>query len=183
MLVAKQVADLLTIGRALIGFGLAFLGVIYGATGLAVAVWLMILSWTTDSLDGTFARRSRRQYQTWIGEHDLQIDIFVSIGLLVYLLASGLVNRWLAVAYFLSVALVYWYMGFPRSLGMLIQAPVYGWFIWVALREAPKVGRWMLVWIVVAVIITWPRFPKEIVPDFVGGMRSLLVRNKDTGGE
>jgi phosphatidylglycerophosphate synthase len=139
----------------------------------------MIISWTSDSLDGMFARRSRVQYHSWIGDHDLEVDIVVSLGLLIFLLTSGLVNQWLAVTYFIFVISIYWYVGFPRSFGMLIQAPVYGWFIWVALRDASQVGKWMLVWIVAAVVTTWPRFPKEIVPDFVGGIRALVERDGD----
>jgi hypothetical protein len=62
---------------------------------------------------------------------------------------------------------------------MLLQAPIYGWFIWVAVRDAPQAGLWLLVWIIAAVIITWPRFPRDIVPDFVGGIRSLVKGDDD----
>jgi phosphatidylglycerophosphate synthase len=180
--VAKQVADMLTIGRALIGLGLVLLGLVQGAAGLPAAVLLMLMSWTSDSLDGMFARRSRMQYHTWIGDHDLEFDIVVSLGLLIYMLAAGLVNQWLAVTYFIFIMFIYWYAGFPRSLGMLLQAPVYGWFIWVAVRDAPQAGLWLLVWIIAAVIITWPRFPRDIVPDFVGGIRSLVKGDDDGQG-
>ena len=63
--------------------------------------------------------------------------------------------------------------GVERSLGMLSQAPIYGWFIWVAMREAPQSGRWLLIYLVAIVVVTWPRFPKEIIPGFLSGIHQV----------
>ena len=174
MLVAKQVADLLTMTRALLALFLAWLGFSQGATALPLAVWTMIIDWTGDSLDGAIARRSRIYYHTWIGDHDLQVDMFVSAGLLVYMLAAGFVDVRVAGIYMLIWVLIFWRWGAASVLGMLFQAPIYGWFVWVAIREVPTIGMWLIVWIVVAIILTWPKFPNMIVPGFLGGMRELL---------
>ncbi len=56
----------------------------------------MIANWTGDLLDGRIARRSRMVDHTWIGDHDLEVDMAVSTGLLVYMQQSGFVNIWLA---------------------------------------------------------------------------------------
>jgi hypothetical protein len=177
MLIAKQVADLITLLRGGLAFVLIGLGLIQGAAGLPLAIITLLLAWTSDSLDGPIARRSRVQYTTWIGEHDLEMDILVSMGLLVYMLAASLVNLQLVVIYLLVWAVVFWRWGIARSLGMLIQAPIYGWFIWVSIRDVPHLGWWLIYWILAVVLITWPRFPKETVPGFLNGMHSLMKRD------
>lgn len=174
MLVAKQVADLITMARALLAIFLAWLGFTQGAVGLPLAVWTMIIDWTGDAIDGPIARRSRVYYHTWIGDHDLQVDMLVSAGLLVYMLAAGFVDVWVAGIYLLIWVLIFWRWGAASVLGMLFQAPIYVWFMWVAIRDLPSIGLWLVVWVVAAVIITWPRFPNMVVPGFLGGMRELL---------
>lgn len=173
---AKQVADFLTSCRVALAIVLAWLGVSQGSAGLSLAVYLMLFSWTTDSLDGPIARRSRRGDQSWIGSHDLEVDMAVSLGLLIYLVISGLIEPAIAGSYLLIWAFFFWRWGVPRSLGMLVQAPIYGWFIWVAVRDARPAGQWLIVWIVAALIITWPRFPREVIPDFLSGMRTIWRR-------
>jgi len=175
MIVAKQVADLITTARVLIGFVMAWLGLTQGPAGMPLVVWLLIADWTGDSVDGSIARRSRVQYRTWIGDHDLHVDIVVSVGLLIYLLASGFVSVWLALVYMIIWALVFLRLGVPRSLGMLFQAPIYAWFIWIALHAMPGIGVWMMVWIAAVMIVTWPRFPREVIPGFLSGMRAVQV--------
>jgi hypothetical protein len=60
---------------------------------------------------------------------------------------------------------------------MLFQAPIYGWFIWITLRNAPSYGAVLVLWIVLVIIATWPKFPKEVVPGFLNGMR--IRKKKD----
>ncbi len=174
MLVGKQVADMITISRALFAFWLTWLGVSKGEAGLVIAVWTMILGWTGDALDGKFARRSSKQYQTWVGDHDLEVDILVSIGLLFYMLGAGLVNLRVVILFCFIWVVIFWHWGYNRSLGMLIQAPIYGWFIWMALYKNPSVGIWPIIWIFIAILITWPRFPNEVVPGFLTGMKEVV---------
>ena len=173
MLVAKQFADLITVVRIALAFILPWLGLAHGAAGLPTAVWLMIADWTGDCLDGPIARRSRVNYHTWVGDHDLEVDMAVATGLLAYLVFAGLVDVRLAGIYLLICALTFWRWGVPKALGMLVQAPIYGWFIWVALRDAPASGRWIVGWILAAIVVTWPKFPREIVPGFLAGMQRV----------
>lgn len=170
---AKQVADLLTFSRGLLALALVWLGLTQGASGLPLAVYLLLLSWTSDSLDGPIARRDKHRVRTWIGDHDLEVDMAVSGGILVYMVSSGLLDATVAVTYVVAWALIFWRWGLARSLGMLIQAPVYGWFIWVAVRDARHAGQWLIVWIIAAIIVTWPHFPREVIPEFLHGMRSI----------
>ena len=180
VLVGKQVADLITTMRALLVLWLPWLGMSRGESSLTMVVWMLILNWMGDVLDGILARRSSKKYHTWIGDHDLEIDILVSIGLLIYMAGAGFVDLRLLGLYCLMCALAFWYWGFHRSLGMLIQAPIYGWFIWVALQKVPTVGVWLIIWILVTLILTWPRFPNEIVPGFLTGMKGMVnLRRKN----
>jgi len=173
MLVAKQVADLITFCRVIIGVFLGWSGFTQGAAALPWVVWLMIADWTGDFLDGRIARRSRIGTHSWIGDHDLQVDMVVSLGLLIYLLGSGLTPPWLAVTYLMAWMLYFYQHGIPRTMGMLFQAPIYAWFIGVALFQVPNAGLWIVIWIVAVIILTWPRFPNEVVPDFLEGMHRL----------
>ena len=173
MLVSKQFADLITVMRFAVAFILPWLGLAQRAAGLPLAVWLMIADWTGDCLDGLIARRSRVYYRTWVGDHDLEVDMAVSGGLLVYLVLAGLVDVRLAGVYLLICALIFWRWGVPRALGMLVQAPIYGWFIWVVLRDIPATGLWIVAWILAAIVVTWPKFPREVVPGFLAGMQQV----------
>lgn len=179
MLVAKQVADLITWGRVGIALLLPWLGWTYGPAALPLAVWLMLLDWTGDSVDGTLARRSRHRYRTWIGDHDLEVDIAVSLGLLFYLTAAGWVTWKVTTLYLILWAFIFWTFGYRRVLGELIQAPIYGHFTLTALREAPTVGWLLPAWMATAIVLTWPRFPEEKVKGFLQGMAQLFGRGED----
>jgi phosphatidylglycerophosphate synthase len=178
MIVAKQVADVLTLLRVILALFLAWLGFTQGDIAVPLAAWLLVASWTSDSLDGPLARRSRVRYHTWIGDHDLEIDMMVAGGLLIFMTAAGFVDPIVAALYLLFWSLYFIRSGVPRSVGMLFQAPIYGWFIWTTLNQAPPSG-WILVgWILTMLVITWPKFPREIVPGFLSGMGDALVRDE-----
>jgi len=100
------------------------------------------------------------------------VDMTVSVGLLAFLVKAGFANIWLAGGYILLWCLYFWRQGgIPHSVGMLFQAPIYGWFIWVALRDAPKAGWAIVIFLVSAIALTWPYFPKVMVPGFLDGFR------------
>ena len=182
MIVAKLVADLITWTRVVISLLLAWMGTALGAKALPVVVICMIANWTGDMLDGSLARRSKIRYTTWIGDHDLQVDMFVSIGLLFFLLESGYTSVWQILLYAAFWLVIFKIFGIAHSLGMLFQAPIYGLFIWVAMRDAPIYGRWIVIFLVGMIILTWPRFPKMVVPGFLSGMRQAFGPRKRTNG-
>jgi endonuclease/exonuclease/phosphatase family metal-dependent hydrolase/phosphatidylglycerophosphate synthase len=167
----RAFADLLTWLRAAAAVVVAALGLSHGRSSLGAATALLLFSWTSDAFDGAVGRRSGTA-PSWIGAHDLEVDIAVSAGLGVWLVGAGFVPWPLAVAYVLVWAGVFTWLGVQRSPGMLIQAPVYLGFILVALRDEPWAGASLVVWIAAAVAATWPRFPREIAPEWVGGMRA-----------
>lgn len=171
MIVSKQVADGLTGLRVVFAFAYPVLGASQGTDALPLAIWLLFWSWTTDALDGPLARRSSRKYHTWLGDKDLEVDMTVSVGLLIYMLQSGFVLPIYGAVYFLALGLTFWRVGIPRSLGMLVQAPIYFRFIWVAMSNAPDPGYWLLVFIIGVNVVTWPRFPEQVIPEFIDGFK------------
>jgi phosphatidylglycerophosphate synthase len=173
MIAAKQVADLITLSRALLVFVFAWIGLTEGAEALPLVALLLVYSWTSDLLDGPIARRSRVSYHTWLGDHDLEVDMSVSVGVLVYLLAAGYVSLTIGLVYIAVWLLVFWYWGLQHSLGMLFQAPIYAGMIWISLRDAFYFGVIQVFLILTAVIVTWPRFPNEVVPGFLAGFKAL----------
>lgn len=183
MLSAKKVADFITILRAFLGFSLVWLGVTEGTDNLQKGVLIMIAAWTGDIIDGKIARRSRQYYHTWIGDHDLEVDMTVSCGLLVYLITAGYINVWVASLYILIWSIVLWRWRNINFLGMLCQAPIYGWFVWVALTRLPNIGVWILIWIVVAIVVTWPQFPNQVILGFLSSIREFMINKKDVRGD
>jgi len=177
MLVAKQVADLITLSRAMLPLVYIWVGLTKGAAGLPLAAMLLVYSWTSDILDDPVARRSRKFYHSWLGDHDLEVDMAASIGVLLYLLLSGYASPLFCAVYALFWVLVFWLWGIQRSAGMLFQAPLYGWLIWISLHDAFEFGVILVFWILCAVIVTWPRFPREVVPGFLSGFGFLKKRN------
>ena len=173
MLDAKLVADLITVTRGFLGLVLAWLGLTQGKDALPLVTFLMILCWTGDYVDGSIARRSRHPRQTWMGNHDIQVDIFVSLGLGIYLIGAGFVTLAFGAGYMLIWALVIWHFGPDRNLLMLLQAPIYAYFMWIAVTLSPRNGRWLVLWVIAVTSISWRRFSHQVVPKFVDGMKSL----------
>jgi hypothetical protein len=173
MLDAKMVADLVTATRGLLGLVILWLGLTQGMQALPLVVALMLLDWTGDFIDGGIAHRSRRPRRTWIGDSDLYIDLFVSLCLGIYLIGAGFVDLRSGLWYMLGWMLILWRFGLDRNLLMLLQAPIYLYFILIALRLVPDLGNWLVIWVLVATAINWRRFSHEIVPKFIGGIRSL----------
>lgn len=173
MAVAKQFADLLTGSRVVIAIVLAGLGWMAAAELLALAAVLLLLSWITDTLDGPLARWGGGAH-SWVGEHDLEIDVLVSLGVLAYLVGAHFLAPAYALGYLALWAVAVWRWGWRRDPSMLFQAPIYLWFILIALREIPEIGRWLAAYPLAAIVVTWPRFPRQIVPEFLQGMSRLM---------
>lgn len=173
-MVAKQLADFITLLRSTLLLFFPWLALVYGQASLPWAGALLALNWSGDMLDGPLARRSHFDRQTWIGGHDLEVDMCVSIGLLMYLVIAHYVQPVVFVLYLGIWGLYFLNKGVPRSMGMLFQAPIYAWFIYVALTLAPRVGYLLAGWVLSAVVLTWPRFPAEVIPGFLHGIRAAF---------
>ena len=170
MIAMKYFADFLTFSRLLLAACLAWLGWSRGADGLQLAALLMIVSWASDVIDGALAHRSRVSFRTWIGDHDLYFDMSVAVGLLIFMTAAGYINTSLSIIYILFWSILFWRFGIHSVLGKLFQTPIYAWFIFVTFRFEPIYGWMILIFLLFVIGFTWPRFPKETVPDFLSGI-------------
>ena len=173
MLNAKQLADLLTSIRALLALLIVWLGINSGQNSLEVVALIMILAWTTDALDGPLARRTPHINQTWIGNHDLQIDLLVALCLWLYLMIAGYVAAFLAIAYVAACGAILWYTN-STHVAWGVQALPYGTLIWTALQSAQPYGFALIIWVLGIMAATWPRFPRQTLPEFLRGMRELF---------
>ena len=171
----KTVADVLTSLRVILGMCLVWLGWREGALAIRIAALALLAAWATDVLDGPAARSDTRGLRTWIGDHDLEADLFVALGIVVYLALAGFVSIWLAGAYLAISAMAMRQFG-SVHLNWALQAPPYGAMVWTAWRVAPSYGLALVVWIAGVVVVTWPRFPRQVVPEFLRGMRELRLR-------
>ena len=173
----KNVADIITMTRGFLAFVMVWIGIVLGKLGLSQVVYIMLICWTGDFFDGRIARMSRTQRQTWIGDHDIQVDLFVSLGLGAYLIWSGYINKIVAAGYILFWVLFFLSKGPDRNLLMLFQAPIYFFLIMISLQDAPVTGKWILAWLVIILSVNWKTFSKEIVPNFVSGFLELFKNN------
>lgn len=172
MIRVKTLADTLTLSRVLLGLLILWSGISGGREALSLAAWLLIVAWLTDLLDGALARRDRSGRQTWVGEHDLQADMSVSLGVLGYLTFAGFIPPWAGLAYLLISAVLLWITR-SSAVGMVLQAPPYGLMLYLALHHGLLVGSVAIAYLLLVIIVTWPRFPKQTVPGFLRGMRDL----------
>jgi phosphatidylglycerophosphate synthase len=173
----KRAADFITLTRALLIPVVLWLGISQGPDALPLVLWLVLYNWTADSLDGPLARRGPTEIHTWLGDHDLVIDMLFSTGLLAYLIGAGFIAWPVGVIYLLLWIIYFWVFGLKHAVGMLYQVPIYGWFLFVAVRDVPQVSIWIGVWMVVALIITWPKIPKVTIPGFINDMRAIISRD------
>jgi phosphatidylglycerophosphate synthase len=75
---------------------------------LLSAVGILIIAWTTDLLDGPLARKDPSSRHTWIGDHDLETDMSVSLGGLAFIVLAGYLATWIAVSYVIICLILLW---------------------------------------------------------------------------
>ncbi len=176
-----RIPDLLTSSRGLVG--LAILAMIpAGAAALPSVLWLLLLGWTTDLLDGRLARRLELE-PSWIGEHEFEFDMFMVLCSAVYLVAVGVVPRAAGTTYVVAALLLALlshsragqFLKF-KALTMALAVPwVFGPFVLAYLRGEQTVAYVGLLWMLTALILDWRRFT-GVVEDFLAGARAFLRR-------
>jgi phosphatidylglycerophosphate synthase len=172
MMTTKTLADILTASRFGLAWVLLLLGISRDTEGLPTAVVILIIAWTTDALDGPLARKDPSHRYTWIGDHDLETDIAVSLGVLTFLVLAGYLAAWIAVSYVFICLIMLWRFRSPE-LAWAVQAPPYAAMIFIALRFAPIYGFAMVAYLIAVLIATWPRFPQVTLPQFLSGIQNL----------
>lgn len=184
----KRMADGLTALRFVLALPMIWLGLTQPPTrSLAPAVWLTIVAWTSDWLDGPLARRSGFSQQTWMGRHDLEADLAIVIAQAVVLASWGVVLPVLLTAV-ITVGWVAWCtvrgqgpltllaqgMWTDRKKLEVNTAPlqlatfvVYAGFILVVWNREAKLGYILTGWLAVTLLFSpgrsWHRFSSYFV--------------------
>ena len=171
----KFLADLLTVSRAFLGVCLAGLGLVWGVEALPTAILTVILSWLTDLLDGPLARHDPDPRLTWIGEHDAEADLSVSLGVAAYLVLSGYLPAWMGGAVVL-ITLGLWVLH-SHQLAWPFYALPYVILGVLAFQEAPPFGWLAVGYLLVTLAVRWRRLKGEFLPEFFQAVGSLLGRN------
>jgi len=78
----KLLADILTALRVVLAILMGWIAISrHDPVGFRALTWLAIVAFTTDWLDGPIARRSKNTTQTWLGYHDFEVDLTVTVAL------------------------------------------------------------------------------------------------------
>jgi hypothetical protein len=175
----QRIADLLTASRAIFGAIIILLG-LGGKEALSLVVLLIIAGWTTDILDGRFARSAKANStsdsatikNSWISEHDFTFDMILVLSSLIYLTTVGFV--WAPYSFvYLSVAALFiiWSSG-SKSVIELLALPVVALPLIIAYFEEPWIAYVFGVWIILALIFCWSRF-MVVIEDFIKGIKNF----------
>ena len=150
-------ADLLTASRLVLAAIIVGLGIVQGEGAFGVVIYLLVLGWSSDTLDGHLARRDSSGRQTWFSRNDVTVDAILVVSGLLYLSLAGFVPWVFSLAY-LTVAGLLLLLFHSRSLAIALELPAGLLPAVVALTERPPLG-WVIVgWIIVTFILDWRRF-------------------------
>lgn len=167
----KPLADTLTIARAILGLCIAGLGWLQGRAALPTVVVAVVISWLSDLLDGPLARHDEAWHATWVGEHDAEVDLVVSLGIAVYLVLSGYLTAWVGAGLML-VILLPWCLH-SHQLAWPFYALPYVILVLAAFRDAPASGWLAVAYLGMTLVLRWRRLMREYLPEFFDAVASL----------
>lgn len=101
----KKLCDSLTLFRLFAALSLIAIGFFGGAAVSRAAIIILILGRVSDILDGRIARATKKP-ETRIGRHEVIFDAFLSLGAIIYLGASDLLNGYFVSAWALWLIFV-----------------------------------------------------------------------------
>lgn len=167
----KTLADALTFARVIVVLVVLSSGLLWGGAAFRLVTIASLLGWTTDILDGVFARRATHKRKTWLGENDFNLDVTLFVAIFVYLALIGIVSTRFAIAY-LVLGTICTFISHSRSVIQVFEAPVIALSLYAVFREEPFLARVVLLWILGAMILFRERF-LEVVDGFFQGLRAL----------
>ena len=175
----KRVADLCTASRAPLAIIVIWLGLARGKDGVQAALIMLLAAATLDTLDGYFARLSHYPHQTWMGSHDLALDIGFSVALLLYLSLAGYLSPYLA-----ALHAGFWLLLFgnqitsSNTLAVLFQAPIYMGVVLAAVLHNVDLMGWIGVWVGVMLAFAGKRFLQVRVPAFFEDLGERILHGR-----
>ena len=158
----RPLADFLTVSRVVLCFIMAGIGWTRGEESLPTAVLILILCWFTDLIDGPLARLDTERTTSWVGRHDADADVCMTLAVTAYLVFCGYLKFWFALL-IVVLALVLRETRSPQ-LAWPLGAFAYFGFGVVTFRSAPIFG-WMAVgYLVLLLVVRWPRVRDQYIP-------------------
>ena len=168
----NKVPDLLTASRAIIALAIVSLGLV-GAQALETVILLTLLGWTTDILDGRFARRYKKE-TTWVGEREFVFDMVMVFSGLCYLVMAGFIP-FTPAAIYVAIATVFIAYFRSKSVTMSFACPLVALPLIVAYFNAPRAAWLFIIWTCLAILVDWRRF-KGVVLEFIENAKELQKR-------
>lgn len=164
---ARMLADVMTCVRLLGGLLLPFLAWEHSADALGRLVKINLLLWSTDAVDGKFARLSNTP-SSWIGKRDIYVDTVLTIGTSLALVRAGFIPKGLLGIWFCLCLIVYIIrpvatvmLAFmcPLQITLPVLALVHG---------CPEFNLYLL-WLLIIALVNRIRV-KCVIEDFINGL-------------
>lgn len=153
-------ADLLTLSRVPMGLAVVYAGLNGGASALPQVVWLSLLAWTVDSVDGHLKRIARKA-PNWVGRNDLTFDVFFHSCVAFFFALSGVISGWLFSAWLGAVSLVRFRLR-SRSGAIAANALVVLTLVVRAFEHALLLGGTIVGWACIALTLDRRRFAHRL---------------------
>jgi len=199
----KLLADILTALRIVLAILMGWIAIArHDPMGFRALTWLAIVAFTTDWLDGPIARRSADAQQTWLGYHDFEIDLTVTVAISItlfqyqmiwpVLLAIAIFIVWIIWRTFFASEKIYiWETGiWPNHQddtrdSMLIESMmtvIDFSFLYLVWEQDPEMFRIVLIWLF-AVTILNPGRSMARVRGFIDVGKRILQGITNSGQE
>lgn len=153
----NRIPDFFTSLRIILGFILIGSGIVNGAVAIAEDIWLLVASWSTDMVDGRLSRTLKTHGKTWLGRHDVYIDMFVSLAVLAYMTVTAVLPLWIVLVYLLVWGAIFARWGLKEMFAQIFQNPIYLAFVVFTVIAQPAVLPWLLLWAFAAFIFFYKR--------------------------
>ena len=154
-------ADILTGSRLVIAGMILYLGKTQSSEALTSVSLLCLLGWTTDTIDGHFARKSSPPHNSLIGRNDRVIDLIMIFSGWLYLIASGFLPKWKAGIYTLGAFLTV--LRFRSKLVLTTVEIIPALAIPITtLRYEPRLGFVWILWTLSAALLDHKRVKVRI---------------------
>jgi cardiolipin synthase (CMP-forming) len=166
----NQVADLITLSRCILALSLLWIGLVEGRAVLVRDIWILVLAWSTDIVDGQIARSLNASDRSWVGRNDVYVDMFFSVAVLVYLASTGFLPIEIMALYLLVWAALFLRWGIPTLFAQVFQNPIYAYFVYLTVKSSPSIAPWLLLWALVFMALFWRRL-FQLMQEILSTMR------------
>lgn len=160
-----MVADFFTLLRILTSLFIIYLGLInFG--NFHLYFYSILIGWTTDILDGFFARLLKREGK--LGKYDFQIDLFFEWSFFFYLYRSNFITLKIFILY--NLILVFLIIFYPsKTLLMTLQAPVTFTPFILAYMNYQDLRIVIIFWILINLTLFYKRF-LNVIKEYIEGI-------------